>query len=202
MFGRHHFCTRLITVGIICASLFVNASVPRIAAQTNAQASARTDSASPVESTKPHTKSAAYEWLDIALEATAREVDAQGARPTVISRTLAVALTAMYDAWAAYDEKAVGTRLGGTLRRPLAERTDANKKKAIAYATYRALLDVYPDDAEWLTAQMRAYGYDPADKTTDTQHAARHRQHGCRRRHRLSSCRRRESTWRRTRLER
>src|SRR5882724_12556491 len=76
--------------------------------------------ASPPPAYKP---SKAYEWLDISLEATAREVDRHGARPTIISRTLAVALTAMYDAWAAYDEHAVGTRLGGSLRRPPAERT-------------------------------------------------------------------------------
>lgn len=90
--------------------------------------------------------SAAYDWLDVSLEATAREVGRHGARPTIISRTLAVALTAMYDAWAAYDDKAVGSRLGASLRRPPAERTQANKEKAIAFATYRALVDVYPED--------------------------------------------------------
>lgn len=111
--------------------------------------------------------SKAYEWLDISLEATAREVDRHGARPTIISRTLAVALTAMYDAWAAYDEKAVGSRLGGTLRRPAAERTAANKEKAIAFATFRALVDVYPEDKGWIDEQMRSQGYDPADASTD-----------------------------------
>jgi hypothetical protein len=59
----------------------------------------------------------AYKWLDITLEATAREVDRTGARPTPLSRSLAIALTAMYDAWAAYDAKAVGTRLGAAFRR-------------------------------------------------------------------------------------
>src|SRR6267154_1935206 len=99
--------------------------------------------------TTAYKTSAAYEWLDISLEATAREVDRHGARPTIISRTLAIALTAMYDAWAAYDEKDVGTRLGATLRRPPSERTQANKEKAIAFATYRALIDVYPEDKQW-----------------------------------------------------
>lgn len=112
-------------------------------------------------------KSVAYVWLDIALEATAREVDRHAARPTVVSRTLAVAVTGMYDAWAAYDDKAVGTRLGSKIRRPPAERTLRNKGKAIAYATYRSLLGVYPDDAAWITDQMRKQGYDPSDLTTD-----------------------------------
>src|SRR6266481_10031129 len=58
------------------------------------------------------------------------------------SRALAIVNTCMYDAWAAYDEKAVGTQLGGALRRPASERTEANKEKAISYAAYRALTDV------------------------------------------------------------
>src|SRR5712671_438235 len=53
--------------------------------------------------------SLAYVWLDIAEEATAQDVDRYGARPTIISRTLAIWATAMYDAWAAYDPKAVGS---------------------------------------------------------------------------------------------
>src|SRR2546430_157522 len=117
--------------------------------------------------TAPPKPSAAYEWLDISLEATAREVDRHGARPTIISRTLAIALTAMYDAWAAYDDKAVGSRLGATLRRPPAERTQANKEKAIAYATYRALVDVYPEDKAWIDEQMRMKGFNSDDASTD-----------------------------------
>ncbi len=105
--------------------------------------------------------SLAYVWLDIAEEATAREVDLNGARPTIIARTLAIWATAMYDAWAAYDDKAVGTRLGGKLRRPAAERTLDNKKKAISYASYQALKFVYPESTEWLGEQMRGLGYDP-----------------------------------------
>src|SRR5687767_6285725 len=81
--------------------------------------------AKPAKDFKP---SAAYHWLEVSLEATAREVDRIGARPTIISRTLAVALTAMYDAWAAYDDTAIGTRLGAQLRRPAEERTNRNKE--------------------------------------------------------------------------
>jgi hypothetical protein len=114
-----------------------------------------------------HTPSAAYRWLDIALEATAREHERTSPRPTVGSRMLAIAVTAMYDAWAAYDARAVGTRLGGRLRRPPAERTPANKETAIAYAMYRALLFVFPEDEKWLGEQMRKEGHDPNDTSTD-----------------------------------
>lgn len=111
--------------------------------------------------------SAAYQWLEIMQEASAREVQRDGARPTIISRNMVVVTTAMYDAWAAYDAKAVGTRLGGTLRRPEAERTDANKAKAIAYGTYRALLFVHPEDAAWIKGEMTRMGFDPENASTD-----------------------------------
>lgn len=112
-------------------------------------------------------KSAAYEWLDVALEATAREHERVAPRPTVGSRMLMIITTAMYDAWAAYDDKAVGTVLGDKLRRPKAERTLANKEKAIAYATYRAMMEVFAEDAVWIKEQMRRRGLDPDDDTTD-----------------------------------
>jgi hypothetical protein len=111
--------------------------------------------------TKDANTSIAYKWLDIAEEATAREVNARGARPTVVSRTLAIWATAMFDAWAAYDAQAVGTRLGAKLRRPEAERSLENKKKAISYASYESLVFVYPESEAWLKEQMVALGYDP-----------------------------------------
>jgi hypothetical protein len=111
--------------------------------------------------------SAAYRWLQVLLEASGRDVDRHRARPTILSRTMAIVLTSMYDAWAAYDERAVGTRLGGTLRRPPAERTLANKEKAIAFAAYRSLLFVYPDDATWIRGQLSDLGFDPDDRSAD-----------------------------------
>lgn len=120
-----------------------------------------------VHAEKHENPSAAYRWLEIMLEASARSVDRIGARPTIISREMAIAVTSMYDAWAAYDGKAVGTRLGGKLRRPEVERTARNKEIAIAYATHRALKFVYPEDAAWIDEQMRAVGFDPEDGSTD-----------------------------------
>jgi len=111
--------------------------------------------------------SLAYKWLDIAEEATAREVELHAARPTIIARTLSVWATAMYDAWAAYDAKAVGSRLGDSLRRPEAERTQANKEKAISYASYQSLIFVYPESKDYLADEMRSIGYDPEIVSTD-----------------------------------
>jgi hypothetical protein len=111
--------------------------------------------------------SAAYKWLNVIEEVSARDVDKVGARPTILSRQMAIPLTAMYDAWAAYDEKAVGTRLGGKLRRPASERTQANKETAIAYATADALHYVFPDDKQYIDDQLKMMGYDPMNMVRD-----------------------------------
>ncbi len=111
-------------------------------------------------------KSLAFKWLDIALEVTANDVDRYGARPTVQSRTLGIATNAMYDAWAAYDDKAVSTSFGNKLRRPKAERTKKNKETAISYAMFRVLQDLYPQDHEYLQKQFVSMNYNP--KVTST----------------------------------
>jgi hypothetical protein len=86
----------------------------------------------------------------------------------IAARALSIVHTCMYDAWAAYDEHAVGTQLGGALRRPISERTLANKEKAISYATYRALADVLPADKDSVYIPlMRQFGYDPNDNSSD-----------------------------------
>jgi hypothetical protein len=154
----------LLIVGILCAAVAVPA---RAAEPPRASEDAAADAGAAAAREGEHRKSAAYEWLDVALDATAREHERNGARPTIGSRMLAIVVTCMYDAWAAYDERAVGTRLGGKLRRPPAERTEANKAGAVAYATSRALLYLFPEDREWIAAQMRARGLDPADETRD-----------------------------------
>jgi hypothetical protein len=88
--------------------------------------------------------------------------------PPMVSRALAVAHTCMFDAWAAYDGVAVGTRLGGTLRRPARERSLANKNAAISFAAYRAAVDLFPgDQATVFEPLMKSLGYDPRDQSTD-----------------------------------
>jgi PAP2 superfamily len=86
----------------------------------------------------------------------------------VVARALAIVHTCMYDAWAAYDERAVGTQVGGALRRPASERTPGNKEQAISYAAYRALVDVLPvDTTSVYIPLMKRLGYDPSDDSTD-----------------------------------
>lgn len=106
----------------------------------------------------------AYQWLDILLEASGRDAVRFNPRPTILSRTMAIVLTSMYDAWAAYDDVAVGTRLGDELRQPPQARKKANQEVAIAWAAYRSLLFVYPDEADWIRDQFRKKGHDPDDE--------------------------------------
>jgi hypothetical protein len=115
-----------------------------------------------------HKASAAYQWLDIVLEASARDVERVGAMPTILSRQMAIPCTAMFDAWAAYDDKAVGTTHGAKLRRPASERTVKNKETAIAYATYRTTVDQLPHFEDYLTGEMKKMGFDPSDQSLDT----------------------------------
>jgi hypothetical protein len=82
--------------------------------------------------------------------------------PTVGARALAVVHTCMYDAWAAYDPVAAGTRLGGTLRRPAEDWTLANKEEATSRAAHLAATDLYPHLASRFDAVLANEGYDPA----------------------------------------
>ncbi len=103
------------------------------------------------------------QWDSAALEA----IRNTRAGPTIAARALAIAHTCMYDAWIFYDPVAVGTRLGSLWRRPPAEHTQANKEKAISYAAYRCLTDLFPSQAPALTALLTGTGFDPNDVTLD-----------------------------------
>lgn len=87
--------------------------------------------------------------------------------PTIAARALAVAHTAMFDAWAAYDTLAVPTRPHRGWRRPSAEATAPNKAKAVSYAGWRAARDLFPADVAAYDALMTQQGYDIADASTD-----------------------------------
>jgi hypothetical protein len=88
--------------------------------------------------------------------------------PPMAARALAIVHTCIYDAWAAYDRIAVGTRLGGSLRRPPRERTLANKNAAMSFAAHRAAVDLFPGSrASVFEPLMARLGYDPRDASTN-----------------------------------
>src|SRR5260370_29854483 len=86
--------------------------------------------------------------------------------PPVVARALAIVHTCIFDGWAAYDKRAVGTQFGGELRRPKRERTLSNKNEAISFAAYRALVDLFAlDKAGVFDPLMASLGYDPNNLT-------------------------------------
>jgi hypothetical protein len=101
------------------------------------------------------------EWNNVALEAIRTigklpfsSPDRERGGPPQVARSIGIIYTAMYDAWAAYDNIAK-TSHSPTPRRPAAQRTDANRRKAVSQAAYRALIDQFPPAI-----------YDPLFKTT------------------------------------
>ena len=104
------------------------------------------------------------DWTDAALQGIR---DSNLGAP-VAGRALAVVETCMYDAWAAYDAKAVGTELHGALRRPRSERTDANKREAISFAAFEALGDVLPvDNGSVYRPLLARLGYNADTRSRD-----------------------------------
>lgn len=107
-------------------------------------------------------ESVALAWNIAAVEA----VKKSSIPGPAVPRALSMIHTCMYDAWAAYDATAVGTRLGAALRRPAGERTLANQEKAISFAAYRAATDLMPGSQAAFDALMSKLGYDPKDTST------------------------------------
>jgi hypothetical protein len=91
----------------------------------------------------------------------------------VTSRALAVLHRAIFDAWSAYDAKAVGVRLDtNALRRPSTERTDANKAVAIGHAAYRTLVDLFPSEKSRFDAVLKRLEIGSLKDTDDSKTAA------------------------------
>lgn len=88
--------------------------------------------------------------------------------PPITSRALAIVHTCAFDAWAAYDDTAVGTRLGDSLRQPVEKRTLANKEKAVSFAAYRGAVDLFPASAPAFNQLMATLGYNSSDTSVDT----------------------------------
>ena len=103
------------------------------------------------------------DWNKVALA----EVRLAKQGPPVVARSLAIAHTCMYDAWASYNDKALGAVVGDTLRRPAGQRNGANGKEAISYAAYGCLRNVFPTGETRLRAALTAMGYNPDNQSID-----------------------------------
>ena len=92
--------------------------------------------------------------------------------PTITARALGVLHTAIYDAWAAYDPVAKGVYYR---QKPYPQRTEANKAKAISFAAYTTLKDLFPNPpytniaAAGFDGQFAALGYNSSDTSLPAQ---------------------------------
>jgi hypothetical protein len=55
----------------------------------------------------------------------------------------------------------------GAWRRPPSESTDVNKSRAVSFAAYRALIDLFPSETSLFDGVMAYLGYDPTDAGID-----------------------------------
>ena len=101
------------------------------------------------------------QWTDVMLQII------RDTRPTPpeAARFLAILDTCMYDAWSAYDGRALPSRPNGIPRQ--ANQLLPAVQKAVSYAAYRAVLDLAPTDTAAATQLMTTLGYDPNDVSTN-----------------------------------
>ncbi len=94
-------------------------------------------------------------------------------RPTVITRSLFLFHSAIYDAWSMFDARALPLRLDEADRRPASERTEANKVAAVNQAAYHMALHLFGayegNTAAFsrLLADLGATPYTVADNTPE-----------------------------------
>lgn len=79
--------------------------------------------------------------------------------PPAVARALAIVHTCIYDAWAAYDPVAGGVHYHGKS----AAASGEDSSRAISYAAYRALVDLFPARRSLFDELMTELGYDPLD---------------------------------------
>jgi hypothetical protein len=113
--------------------------------------------------TGPYQPSMVVSW-----NATALDVIRNGALgPPAVARALGMTHTAMFDAWAAYDAKAVAVSAGAPAKRPASEATEAAKSAAVSVAAYRVLLNLYPTQKDRLDAALKAQNLAPDNTAQD-----------------------------------
>jgi hypothetical protein len=87
--------------------------------------------------------------------------------PPMVSRAMAIANTAAFDAWAPYHASAVATQAGGTARISGSGNTNAEKSISISFAMYRTLVDLMPLEKARFDSKMAQLGLDISNIAQD-----------------------------------
>ena len=176
--GMRH---RRITASATVAGLAATALTAVVLTAPTATAAAGGGGAWPLDTygTPRSTDNVVLKW-DEQLLSTIRAYPPQTG-PTVTARALAEVHTAMYDAWAAYDQTAVGATPGAPVLP--ANGSAADRDQAMSFAAYRTLADLFPWDSAATPGRpfyfpsknayttpdnlLRSQKYDPTYKDTD-----------------------------------
>lgn len=106
-------------------------------------------------------------WVDVILELIKRDKAGFGIAPTILSRISFITSSSMYDAWAAYDDTAAQTQLNAKVHGHDTADILYKQETAISYAAYRALLDLYPVEKDFLRDQMTKLKLNPDNDCRD-----------------------------------
>lgn len=96
-----------------------------------------------------------------------------GYNSLILARAIAIVHNAMFNAWAAYDSKAISDPATGFCRQPKPKRTLANKETAISYAAYFVLEELLPGQIAIFDQLMEALGYETQNLPNDLDSAPR-----------------------------
>ena len=160
--GRLTYMRRKVFITVPLVLGMVVAGLTAITVTAGPAASAANGPTWPIDvwGTPRDTDSVVLKWNEQLLETI--RANPGGTGPTVTARSLGVLNTSMYDAWAAYDATADPTQDGGPARQQAADRTKANKDKAISYAAYRTLVDLFPYRKSFYLAALGGSDTDPS----------------------------------------
>jgi hypothetical protein len=102
------------------------------------------------------TDSVVLVWNETTVEAIRRSTIG----PPAVARALAIVHTSIYDVWAAFDPIAAGVHYRAT---STGDATDERRSRAISYAAYRALVNLFPTQLPLFADTMASLGFDPTD---------------------------------------
>jgi PAP2 superfamily len=116
----------------------------------------------------PADKSTAVQWNEVFLEAVRKGT----LGPPMVARGSALMHTAMYDAWAPYDDKAVPTIAGSVQRVPSNLKNAESANTSVSHAAYGALVELFPAQKATFDQAMKDRGLDPNNTSALEQTAA------------------------------
>jgi hypothetical protein len=111
---------------------------------------------------------ATVQWNEVFLDAVRKGT----LGPPMVARGAALMYTAMYDAWAPYDTKAVATMPGAIDRVPTSLQNSASVETSVAHAAYASLVELFPAQKATFDQAMKDFGFDPTNTSTLDQTAA------------------------------